>query len=183
VVAKLPANAAIVEVGPRDGFQMETTFIPTDLKVEVINRIARAGVRKIEATSFVNPKVIPQMSDSDEVMRRIERLPGGICGPDPNARAQSHRGGAGSIRLVVCCTETYNQRNVGMSVGQSVEQAREILGMPARASRPSDVALAFGCPFEGRAGRSRRGACPDVRRDRPARDLHRRLDRRRIRRR
>ena len=76
MVAKLPANAAIVEVGPRDGFQMDTTFIPTYLKVEVINRIARAGVRKIEATSFVNPKVIPQMSDSDEVMRRIERLPG-----------------------------------------------------------------------------------------------------------
>ncbi len=154
MVARLPANATIVEVGPRDGFQMETTFIPTDLKVEVINRIARAGVRKIEATSFVNPKVIPQMSDSDEVMRRIERLPGvEVAALIPNARGarRAIEAGAGSIRLVVCCTETYNQRNVGMSVGQSVEQAREILGIAARAGIPAEVtlALAFGCPFEG----------------------------------
>ena len=150
----LAASATIVEVGPRDGFQMETTFIPTDLKVDVINRIGRAGVRKIEATSFVNPKVIPQMSDSDEVMRRIERLPGvEYAALIPNARGarRAVEAGAGSLRLVVCCTETYNQRNVGMSVRQSVEQAREILGIAAGAGVKAEVtlALAFGCPFEG----------------------------------
>ena len=146
--------ASIVEVGPRDGFQMETTFIPTDLKVDVINRIARAGVRKIEATSFVNPKVIPQMADSDEVMSRIERFPGvEYAALIPNARGarRAIKAGVGSLRLVVCCTETYNQRNVGMSVGQSVEQAREILEIAAGAGVRAEVtlALAFGCPFEG----------------------------------
>lgn len=150
----LPNTVTIVEVGPRDGFQMETLFIPTDLKVDVINRIARAGVRKIEATSFVNPRVIPQMADSDEVMRRIERHPGvEYAALIPNARGARRAvdAGADSLRLVVCCTETYNQRNVGMSLRQSVEQAREILGMAASARVKAEVtlALSFGCPFEG----------------------------------
>lgn len=150
----LPTTATIVEVGPRDGFQMETTFIPTDLKVDVINRVARAGVRKVEATSFVNPKVIPQMADADEVMRRIERRPGVVYAAlIPNARGarRAADAGADSLRLVVCCTETYNQRNVGMSVRQSMEQAREILGIAAAARVKSEVtlALSFGCPFEG----------------------------------
>jgi hydroxymethylglutaryl-CoA lyase len=133
---------------------METTFIPTELKVDVINRVAQAGVRKIEATSFVNPRVIPQMADSDEVMRRIERLPGvEYAALIPNARGARRAVdvGADSLRLVVCCTETYNLRNVGMSVRQSVEQAREILGIAAAAQVNAEVtlALSFGCPFEG----------------------------------
>ena len=150
----LPSAVTIVEVGPRDGFQMETTFIPTALKVETINRVARAGVRKIEATSFVNPKVIPQMSDADAVMGRIERLPGvEYAALIPNARGARRAvvAGADSLRLVVCCTETYNQRNVGMSVRQSIEQAQELLGIAAGAGVRAEVtlALAFGCPFEG----------------------------------
>ena len=150
----LPTSVNIVEVGPRDGFQMETIFIPTDLKVEVINRVARAGVRKIEATSFVNPKVIPQMADSDDVMRRIERLPSvEYAALIPNVRGarRAVEAGADSLRLVLCCSETYNKRNVGMSVRQSVEQAREILGIAAGARVKAEVtlALAFGCPFEG----------------------------------
>ena len=72
----LPAKVMIVEVGPRDGFQMESAFIPTDKKVEVINAISRTGIQKIETTSFVNPKVIPQMADAAQVMRQIDRVAG-----------------------------------------------------------------------------------------------------------
>lgn len=150
----MPARARIVEVGPRDGFQMEKTFIPTDLKVDIINRVARAGVGKIEATSFVNPKVIPQMADADEVMRRIDRVPGvTYAALIPNARGarRAVEAGVTCLRLVVCCTETYNQRNVGLSIRQSMDQAREVIDVARGAGAQAEVtlALSFGCPFEG----------------------------------
>ncbi len=71
-----PERVTIVEVGPRDGFQVEPEFIPTELKVEVINAIARAGVRKIETSSFVSPKFVPQLADAAEVFAAIDRQPG-----------------------------------------------------------------------------------------------------------
>lgn len=156
----LPARALIVEVGPRDGFQMEKTFIPTDLKVEVINKVVRAGVRKIEATSFVNPKVIPQMADADEVMRRVDRAPGVIFAAlIPNARGARRAVDVGvdCLRLVVCCTETYNQRNVGLSIRQSLDQAQEVIDIArgARVAVEVTLALSFGCPFEGAVPESR----------------------------
>ncbi|MEM7586280.1 MAG: hydroxymethylglutaryl-CoA lyase, partial [Acidobacteriota bacterium] len=72
----LPQRIRIVEVGPRDGFQAESQLLPTELKVETINRLADAGIRDIEAVSFVHPRVIPQMADADDVMARITRRPG-----------------------------------------------------------------------------------------------------------
>jgi len=71
-----PSRVTIVEVGPRDGFQVERTFIPTELKVEVVDAIARAGVRKIETSSFVSPKFVPQLADAAELFGAIERQPG-----------------------------------------------------------------------------------------------------------
>lgn len=72
----LPKRVGITEVGPRDGFQMERRFIPTEKKIEVINRLSRTGIPRIEATSFVHPKAIPQLRDAEEVMKGIERVPG-----------------------------------------------------------------------------------------------------------
>ncbi len=149
-----PNRVTIVEVGPRDGFQMESVFIPTGMKVDIINRVARAGVRKIQATSFVSPKVIPQMADADEVMRQIERVPGvSYCALIPNARGARRvvEAGVNSLRLVVGRTETYNRRNVGLSIRQSIEQASEVVAIARGAGIGSEMtlALAFGCPFEG----------------------------------
>ena len=73
---QLPARVTICEVGSRDGFQIEPEWIPTDLKVEVIDRLSAAGIPRIEVTSFVHPKVVPQMRDAEEVMARIHRRPG-----------------------------------------------------------------------------------------------------------
>ena len=75
---RLPKHVTICEVGTRDGFQIEPEFIPTELKVEVVDRLSETGVPRIEVTSFVHPKVVPQMRDAEEVMRGIRRRPGTV---------------------------------------------------------------------------------------------------------
>lgn len=147
-------DVTIVEVGPRDGFQMETAFIPTDVKTRVIDAVAVAGVRKIEATSFVNPRVIPQMADSAEVMARVGR-PAGVeftaLIPNLKGAQRAIEARCDSVRLVICCTETYNRRNVGMSVAQSLAAVDDILALTRATGVGFEaiIALAFGCPFEG----------------------------------
>jgi hydroxymethylglutaryl-CoA lyase len=148
-----PDHVTIVEVGPRDGFQIEPAFIPTDLKIATIDAIAAAGVRKIEATSFVNPKVIPQMRDAAEVMRAIRRQPGTtVTALVPNVRGAELAVAAGvdAVRQVICVSETYNRRNVGMSVAQSLESLAAIRRAAGATPVELVVALAFGCPLEGR---------------------------------
>jgi hydroxymethylglutaryl-CoA lyase len=151
---EVPKKVQIVEVGPRDGFQMESAFIPTDLKVEIIDSIAAAGVSKIETTSFVSPRVIPQMMDADEVMARITRRPGTrYTALVPNLRGAERaiEAGVNGIRLVVCATETYNRKNVGMSIDGSLDvlQATRRIAGPAGVEVEAVIGVAFGCPFEG----------------------------------
>jgi len=150
----VPPKVSVIEVGPRDGFQMETVFIATAIKVAIINAVAAAGVTKIETTSFVSPKAIPQMKDAAEVMQRIDRRPGvaytalvpNVAGAQLAVQAQ-----VSGMRVVVCATESYNQRNVRMSVAESLEACGEILKVGAASNTPVEVAigLAFGCPLEG----------------------------------
>ncbi len=144
----------IVEVGPRDGFQMEGRFIPTELKVETIDRLADAGLRDIEAVSFVHPRVIPQMADAAEVMAGITRRPGVrylALVPNLKGAERALDSGVDGLRLVVCVTETYNRNNVGLSVDQSIELFSSIvrLAEPAGVPVSAVLAVAFGCPFEG----------------------------------
>lgn len=151
---KLPERVHIVDVGPRDGFQMEQTPIPTDLKVRVINAIAASGIRKIETTSFVSPKAVPQMADAAEVMARVERVPGArytVLVPNAKGAELALRASADGIRMVVCATETYNQKNVRMSIAESMTACERIVAIAHSAGIPAEVAIAvaFGCPFEG----------------------------------
>jgi hydroxymethylglutaryl-CoA lyase len=157
---RAPERVTVVEVGPRDGFQMETAFIPTDLKVDVIDILSAAGLRKIEATSFVNPKVIPQMADAAEVMARVRRPSGvalGVLVPNVKGAERAVAAGADALRLVICASETYNRRNVGMSVAGSVAACRDILEVSRPAGVPLEVVigLSFGCPFEGEVAEDR----------------------------
>jgi hydroxymethylglutaryl-CoA lyase len=150
----------VVEVGPRDGFQVERTVIPTELKIEVVDAIARAGVSKIETTSFVSPKMVPQLADAAEVMAGIERHPGTrFTALVPNLRGveRALEAEADGVRLVVTTTDTYNLKNVGMTVDQSLEVCREIMGRVAgeQTTVEAVIALAFGCPFEGRVSADR----------------------------
>jgi hydroxymethylglutaryl-CoA lyase len=150
----LPNQVRIVEVGPRDGFQMEQVFIPTDKKVEIINAISKTGVRIVETTSFVNPKVIPQMADAAEVMERIERAPGvryTALIPNVKGARRALEADVDGLRLVICVSETYNRRNVGMSVEESLEEFEGVLKLADEHGTSVDVAvgLSFGCPLEG----------------------------------
>src|SRR5919204_6770323 len=93
---KLPTRVTICEVGTRDGFQIEPDFIPTEQKIEVVDRLSEAGVPRIEVTSFVHPKAVPQLSDAEQVMARIRRRPGTRYGAlVPNDKGASRAVDAG----------------------------------------------------------------------------------------
>ena len=151
---KLPEKVNIVDVGPRDGFQTEQTFIPTDFKIRVIDAISRSGVRKIETTSFVSPEAVPQMADAREVLQRIQRTKGvryTVLVPNTRGAELAVEEDIDGIRLVVCASETFNQRNVRMSVDDSVRECEAIVKIASRINVPAEVAIgvAFACPFEG----------------------------------
>ena len=149
-----PQSVTIVEVGPRDGFQMEKAFIPTDLKVRVIDLLSEGALRSIEATSFVNPKVIPQMADAAEVMGRITRRPGityKALVPNLKGAERAIEAKADALELVIVASESYNRKNVGMSVDQSIAACAEIAKTAASRAVPLEVVIgtSFGCPIEG----------------------------------
>ena len=150
----LPEHVSVVEVGPRDGFQMESTFIPTDLKIQSIDRLSASGLRDIEAVSFVHPRVIPQMRDARDVMAGITRFPGvryWALVPNLKGAELALASDVLGVHFVICATETYNQKNVGLSTAESLEQLRQIVQL-CEGSVPVAATLAatFGCPFEGR---------------------------------
>jgi hydroxymethylglutaryl-CoA lyase len=155
---------------------MEKAFIPTDLKVEVVDLLAAAGLSKIEATSFVSPKVVPQMADAAEVMARVRRPAGvamSVLVPNRKGAERAVLARADGMRLVVCATETYNRRNVGLSVAESMAQLGEISHLGLRSGVPVEavIGLAFGCPFEGEVAEDRvLGLARDMR-DRGIREI------------
>ena len=147
-------SVTIVEVGPRDGLQMEKAFVPTDLKVRVINLLSEAGLRSIEATSFVSPTVIPQMMDAGEVMAAITRRPGTtykVLVPNLKGAERAFEAKADALELVIVASEGYNKRNVGLTVDQSIAACAEIAKAAAGRSIPLEVVIgtSFGCPIEG----------------------------------
>lgn len=149
-----PTRVTIVEVGPRDGFQMEKAFIPTDLKVEVIDLLSAAGLTRIEATSFVSPKAIPQMADAAEVMSGIARRPGtryAALVPNAKGAERAIAARADELEVVIVASESYNRRNVGMSVDESLAATRTIAESARAAGLPVQVVIgcSFGCPIEG----------------------------------
>lgn len=152
--SQLPERVDIVEVGPRDGLQNESALVPTDTKVELINRLARVGLRTVEATSFVNPKAVPQLADAADVMTRIERA-ADVSYPvlTPNLRGYDAAisAGATSVSVFAAASESFSQRNIRASIAESIERFRPIVeraaddGVHVRGY----VSTAWGCPFEG----------------------------------
>jgi hydroxymethylglutaryl-CoA lyase len=144
----------IHDVVARDGLQIEPQFVPTEQKIELIDRLSATGIDKIEATSFVSPKAVPNMRDAEAVMAGIRRNPDvTYVALVPNARGAERAMGADldEIVLVVSVSETHNRANVRRSVAQSFEGFREVFDV-ARGSRTGVIgalATSFGCPFEG----------------------------------
>jgi hydroxymethylglutaryl-CoA lyase len=149
-----PSSVVITEVGPRDGLQNEARILPLAQKIELINRLSRTGLKRIEAASFVSPKAIPQMADAAEVMAGIERAPGiTYIGLVPNERGAQDAIAArvDEISVVVSASESHNRSNVNRSVDESLEAVRGIASLCAGANLPwtGYVSTAFGCPYEG----------------------------------
>jgi hydroxymethylglutaryl-CoA lyase len=144
----------IVEVGPRDGLQSEPGVMPTEAKIEFIHRLVDAGLRRIEVTSFVNPKKVPQMADAEAVLAGLKRVPGVYyVGLVLNRKGfdRAVAAGCNEIGMAVVASDTFNRRNQGVSTAESISAWLEIAAAAHAAGvRPQvTVSAAFGCPFEG----------------------------------
>ena len=150
---QLPAEVKIREVGPRDGFQIEKEFIPTEAKIEIINALADAGVSDIEATAFVSPKAVPQLRDAAEVITKIHRNGTIYSALVPNFRGAQNAVAAGvdEIVVVISATDAHNQANVNRTVDESIADLDDIFSLAAERSIPviCSAATAFGCPYQG----------------------------------
>lgn len=150
----------IVEVGPRDGLQSQPTLVDTDTKIEFITRLVDAGVRRLEVASFVNPKRVPQMADADQVIARLPRRPGvSYIGLVLNTRGfeRALASGIDQINSVAVASDTFCQRNQGVTSAEMYQQIRDMARAAQAAGRffGVTIAAAFGCPFEGEVPASR----------------------------
>ena len=151
-----PKTVKIREVGPRDGFQNEPETIGTAEKVELIDALARTGLRRIEATSFVRADVIPQLADAADVLARID-VPDGVAVSVlvPNARgldaALEHRAKIDEVNVFLSASETHNRKNVNRSIAESLEALELVLGRAREAGLRCEgvISTSFGCPYEG----------------------------------
>ena len=151
---QVPDSVTICEVGTRDGFQIEPEFIPTEQKVEVVDLLSEAGVPRIEVTSFVHPKAVPQLRDAEAVMAAIRRRPGtryAALVPNDKGAARAVDAGVDVIHTVVSASESHNLANVNMTIAESIEKLRAVAQIAGRAGVPVQcgISTSFGCPFEG----------------------------------
>ena len=150
----LPANVKIVEVGPRDGLQNEPTPVATAAKVELIARLGQAGLKTIEATSFVSPKWVPQMADHAAVLRAIERQPGvayPVLTPNLQGFEAALAAGAREVAVFGAASESFSQRNIRCSIAESLARFEPVLAAAQQAGVQvrGYVSCALGCPYEG----------------------------------
>ncbi|MBV9277005.1 MAG: hydroxymethylglutaryl-CoA lyase, partial [Candidatus Eremiobacteraeota bacterium] len=150
----VPKSVKVCEVGPRDGLQNESVTVPAEVKVRYIDLLTESGLQMIEATSFVSPKAIPQLADSAEVYRAINKRRGVryvvLC---PNLRGleRAREAGVDSIAVFTAASETFTKRNINMTIDESLRVFGEVIsearsdGMWVRGY----ISTAFGCPYEG----------------------------------
>jgi hydroxymethylglutaryl-CoA lyase len=155
----------IREVGPRDGFQNEPEVIPTERKVELIDALARTGLKRLEVTSFVRPDVIPQLADATEVLERIDVPPevsvsvlipnerGLDAALELRERAAGKRPAFDEVNVFMSASETHNRKNVNRSIAESLAGLEVVLARAREAGLRCEgvISTSFGCPYEGRA--------------------------------
>jgi len=149
----LPRHISVREVGPRDGLQNEQP-VPTQAKIELIDRLSRTGVQRIEAVSFVRPEAIPQMADADEVWGGIERAADvrySALVPNLRGAVRALDRGLTEIEAVVSASDTHNRKNVNRSTAESLDDIAQIIAVARErgASCQVIVSTAWGCPYEG----------------------------------
>ena len=150
----LPHAVKIVEVGPRDGLQNEKEFVPTEVKIDLVNRLSAAGFRNIESASFVSPKWVPQMADGAQVMAGIERRAGTVYSVlTPNMKGFDGALAAHADEIVIfgAASEAFSQKNINCSIAESITRFEPV----ARAAKESglrvrgSISCALGCPYQG----------------------------------
>jgi hydroxymethylglutaryl-CoA lyase len=159
----IPERVSIREVGPRDGFQNEPEVIPTERKVELIDALARTGLRRLEVTSFVRADVIPQLADASEVLARID-VPAEVslsvlipnerglqAALEQRERHERERPAFDEVNVFLSASETHNQKNVNRSIEQSLIGVEAVLGRARGAGLRCEgvISTSFGCPYEG----------------------------------
>ena len=151
----LPKEVLIREVMPRDGLQNIAKMIPTETKIEMINRLSDCGIKLIEVTSFSHPKWIPQLSDAEKVVKGIIKRPStDYVALVPNVKGAEraiNAGGLNGIGITMSVSETHNQKNLGMSRKDSMAQAKKAFQLATENGLDfvGGTAVAFGCPMEG----------------------------------
>jgi hydroxymethylglutaryl-CoA lyase len=150
---KLPSEATIVEVGPRDGFQSIEKWIPTELKLKIISSLIDANFKKIEVTSFISPKAIPQMKDAKEIVTNLisENKDVEFYALVPNLRGALNAWDSGIKRItyVISASEMHNKENVRRTIEESFSDLSLIKKELPEMKIKLDIATSFGCPFQG----------------------------------
>ena len=153
-MTKLPQTVRIVEVGPRDGLQNEKREVPTKVKLELIERLADAGLPAVEATAFVSPKWVPQMSDHTEVLEGIRRKLGvsyPVLTPNLKGFQAAHAAGAMEVAIFGAASEAFSQKNINCSIAESLERFRPVTEAAQQAGVKvrGYISCVLGCPYEG----------------------------------
>jgi len=148
------SEVRIVEVGPRDGLQNEKTLLPPDIKIALIDRLSTTGLKTIEATSFVSPRWVPQLADSDEVFRKIRKVPGvgyPVLVPNEQGYRLARAAGATEVSVFTAASEAFNRANINATIAESLLRFQPVLehakseGVKVRGY----VSTALGCPYQG----------------------------------
>lgn len=150
----LPDRVEIVEVGLRDGLQIESEFVPTETKIEILNVLIDAGMRHFEATSFVSPRAVPQLRDAVDVLAGVRKKPGVVLAalaPNRKGVERALESKADEVVVFLSATDTHNTKNLNRPIEQSLRDIEEIADLlkDKPLQRKGAIAVAFGCPFEG----------------------------------
>ncbi|MBA3537428.1 MAG: hydroxymethylglutaryl-CoA lyase [Tatlockia sp.] len=149
-----PPQVTIIEVGPRDGLQNESSFVSTEKKVELINLLSQSGLQQIEVTSFVSAKAIPQLSDNESVFKSISKVPSihySALVPNERGMLKALELGFKEIAVFTAASETFNQRNINCSIRESITRFEPIIAMAKthKIKVRAYISCALGCPYEG----------------------------------
>jgi len=150
----LPRAVRVVEVGPRDGLQNEKVIVPTGQKIQFIQMLADAGLPVVEATSFVNPRAIPQLSDASEVMAGLTRLSTTsypVLVPNLKGMERALAAGVRAIAVFTAASESFTRHNINTTIAESLANFRPVVALAQREGVPvrGYISTVFGCPYEG----------------------------------
>src|SRR2546430_5448708 len=153
-LSTLPSSVRIVEVGPRDGLQNEKALIPTAQKIQFIQMLADAGLPVVEATSFVSPSAIPQLSDASEVMANLSRRSSTsypVLVPNLKGMERALAAGVRAIAVFTAASESFTRHNINATIAESLANFRPVIALAQqeKVTIRGYISTVFGCPYEG----------------------------------